>query len=259
MHPAEIFRIEEVRENKEYCFEGYTDGSKIEGNVGLGTVIYRNNRPWQTIKYRLDKRCSNNQAEQLAILKALEKIADIHNVSNNDKMVAIYTDSKITLDSIKDSRNYNTLIENIKRRLILMKNDNWLVHFKWVKAHVGIVGNEQADRLAKKAAQDPHSEVIYRKYPKTSVISEVKERSLVKWQTRWESSNKGLVTKAFFPTVAQRLKIKLQVSPELTTMITGHGKLRSYLNRFKIIDEPTCPCNDGEQTSDHLIFSCDNC
>lgn len=67
------------------------------------------------------------------------------------------------------------------------------------------------------------------------------------------------MTKAFFPTVAQRLKIKLQVSPELTTMITGHGKLRSYLNRFKIIDEPTCPCNDGEQTSDHLIFSCDNC
>ena len=37
-------------------------------------------------------------------------------------------------------------------------------------------------------------------------------------------------------------------------MITGHGKLRSYLHRFGLTDNPMCPCEEEEQTSDHLIF-----
>jgi hypothetical protein len=28
----------------------------------------------------------------------------------------------------------------------------------------------------------------------------------------------------------------------LSTIITGHGKLRAYFYRFKIIEEPSCPC-----------------
>jgi hypothetical protein len=38
--------------------------------------------------------------------------------------------------------------------------------------------------------------------------------------------------------------------------VTGHGKLRSYLHRFGITDSPMCPCEEEEQTSDHLKFQC---
>jgi hypothetical protein len=40
--------------------------------------------------------------------------------------------------------------------------------------------------------------------------------------------------------------------------VTGHGKLRSYLHRFGITDNPMCPCEEEEeeQTSNHLIFQC---
>jgi len=38
-------------------------------------------------------------------------------------------------------------------------------------------------------------------------------------------------------------------------MITGHGKLRSHLHRFGLIDNPKCPCEE-EQTTNHLIFHC---
>jgi hypothetical protein len=50
--------------------------------------------------------------------------------------------------------------------------------------------------------------------------------------------------------------MKMPITPELTALVTGHGKTKSYLNRFKIADEPMCPCNDGQQTSDHIIFEC---
>jgi hypothetical protein len=35
-----------------------------------------------------------------------------------------------------------------------------------------------------------------------------------------------------------------------------HGKLRSYLYRFKIIDDPICPCQMGSQSTEHLIREC---
>ena len=39
-------------------------------------------------------------------------------------------------------------------------------------------------------------------------------------------------------------------------MVTGHGNIRSYLHRFKIIDTPTCPCGNKDQTIDHLLSEC---
>jgi len=37
-------------------------------------------------------------------------------------------------------------------------------------------------------------------------------------------------------------------------MLTGHGKISSYLHRFGLIDNPVCQCEEEEQTVDHLIF-----
>jgi hypothetical protein len=39
-------------------------------------------------------------------------------------------------------------------------------------------------------------------------------------------------------------------------MVTGHGKTKAYLHRFKLIDNPMCPCNEGTQSTEHLIYDC---
>ena len=67
---------------------------------------------------------------------------------------------------------------------------------------------------------------------------------------------KGALTKAFFPLVRNRIRQKIPVFPELTTMLTGHGKIRSYLYRFGLTDTAMCPCEEEEETVDHLIFKC---
>jgi hypothetical protein len=89
------------------------------------------------------------------------------------------------------------------------------------------------------------------------IVTRAKENGLKEWQQQWTSTEKGAVTKSFFPFVRNRLRQELPVSPEFTSMVTGHGKLRSYLHRFGITDNPTCLCAEAEnQTTDHLIFRC---
>jgi hypothetical protein len=49
-----------------------------------------------------------------------------------------------------------------------------------------------------------------------------------------------------------------QKIPNVTTIITGHGNIRSYLHtrRLKLMVSPECACNHEIQTADHLIVQC---
>ena len=89
------------------------------------------------------------------------------------------------------------------------------------------------------------------------MIRELNEGSLIKWQSEWDKTTKGQITKDFFPVIQDRLKMKIKVTPTFTTMTTGHGNLKTYLHKFKIIESPTCPCGKTEQTIDHLLFQCE--
>jgi hypothetical protein len=40
-------------------------------------------------------------------------------------------------------------------------------------------------------------------------------------------------------------------------MTTGHGNIKAYLNRFKLIDSATCQCGKNDQTTDHLLYECE--
>jgi len=73
---------------------------------------------------------------------------------------------------------------------------------------------------------------------------------------QWESTNKGSLCRSFFPSVEQRLQSNLPVSPEFTAIVSEHGKTKSYLHRFGILDNQTCPCKGGDQTPEHLIYHC---
>ena len=50
--------------------------------------------------------------------------------------------------------------------------------------------------------------------------------------------------------------MKINLTQNFTAMVTGHGKTKSYLHRFKIIKTPTCPCGSSDQNIDHLLFDC---
>jgi len=53
-----------------------------------------------------------------------------------------------------------------------------------------------------------------------------------------------------------KVKANLNFSPNVTTIMTGHGNIRSYFHRLKIIGSPERSCKHDTQTVDHLIFQC---
>jgi len=67
---------------------------------------------------------------------------------------------------------------------------------------------------------------------------------------------KGGSYKTFFLSVRKRLTQKIPIFPELTTMLTGHGNIKSFLYRLGPTDNRMCPCGEEEQTVDHLISKC---
>ena len=123
-HPADVVKVIEAKEHKEQTIQAYTDGSKNEHGVGSGVAVFAGKELVSQIKFKLDNRCSNNQAEQLAIAKALEIIESIDISENRPRTVTIFTDSKITLDSLMNVNNHDYLIEEIRKRISILERDN---------------------------------------------------------------------------------------------------------------------------------------
>jgi len=210
-HPADVVEIIEVKEYDDKTIQIYTDGSRNEQGVGSGVVIFSGKELVTKLKYKLDNRCSNIQAEQLAIAKALEALESTDIEENSPHTAAIITDSRISLDSIKNIKNHSFLIEEIRKTLFKLESSNWTVKF--------ILGNELADQLAKTAARDKDKTAYYSRIPLSMLFRELEEELKLKWQHKWEESPKTVLTKQFYPRKTDGLKSKIDITSKFTAMV----------------------------------------
>jgi len=112
----------------------YTDGGKSEQDVGEGIAIKRSATTTVELMYTMDTRCTNNLAEAFAILKVLEYVQTT--LENDvDKVTAMYTDSRTTLESLHNMNKHTFLTEEIRRKVKEMGSRGWSTRSRWTKAH----------------------------------------------------------------------------------------------------------------------------
>ncbi|OXU19962.1 hypothetical protein TSAR_015103 [Trichomalopsis sarcophagae] len=118
----------------------YTDGSKSDGTKYTGVACQCHDLNIN-ISIAIDKTASVYTAHCVAIFKALD-IA-LENFSYN---YVIFSDS-LSLQAT----NLKTNILEIKRKYnaYTSHNPDRFIQFIWVPSHMGIIGNEKADELAK--------------------------------------------------------------------------------------------------------------
>lgn len=130
-------------------------------------------------------------AELIAILKALEIRGE-----KGDKDIIIWTDSQSALQAIENN-NINVYdneyvikirkkIEELEKRLKETK-----VVIAWVPAHMGVKGNEKADRIAKQGTKEEKDSEV--RIPFRDVKQEYREEMKKKTQRRIEEE--GLLKK----------------------------------------------------------------
>jgi len=148
------------------------------------------------------------------------------------------------------------LTEEIRRKVQDMGSRVWTTRFRWTKAQTGTTGNELADKVAKETSRKTEIHLSYNRTPKSAIKRELAENSNVTWQKEWETTKKGSTTKEYFPILAERLQTEINLTHILPKIITGHGNIKSYLHRFRIIEAPDCPCGKANQTAEHILLEC---
>jgi ribonuclease HI len=124
----------------------YTDGSKIEGHTGAGFQIYKGKEEIGHDSFKLPDWCTVFQAEILAIKESCDRI---YAEQWHHNYIKLFCDSQAAILAINDPTNRQKTVLEARKSLNAVAEKAKYLTMVWTKAHVGTIGNERADRLAK--------------------------------------------------------------------------------------------------------------
>ncbi|KAI2647286.1 Ribonuclease H1 [Labeo rohita] len=230
----------------------FTDGSKepVSQKVGIGVYI-------PIFKIRISLKLPDDlsvyTAELTAIIVGLQWVEEVR-----PSKVIICSDSSSALISLIHARSdREDLLMEIYLSLYRLKEAGIIVYFCWVPAHVGVSGNEVADKLAKKAL-DKREVDVQVPMGKKEAKSVLKKKLMNKWQIRWDNSSTGRWCYSITQTVG-RMNCQGRNRKEevwLSRLRLGHTGLNSTMALMGLRENGLCDVCGVSENVFHVLFRC---
>ena len=227
----------------------FTDGSKTDTGTGFAALIDDT-----YIRGALPTISSIFTAE----LSAIEAASDLIISSTNDQFT-IYTDSESALTEISNFGSNHPIAQTIQQNLHTAHQDGKDVTICKIPSHVGLTGNEAADKEARKAANmlGPHPNCV----PHKDFYTIFKREKMKKWQARWDEVDPSNKLKRIRPNIGKWTlpsDCSRQYQVKLSRLRLGHTKL-THGHLMERSHPSTCNfCRTEHVTVQHLLMDCPN-
>lgn len=155
---------------------------------------------------------------------------------------------------------------------VIKKHPTARITFRWIPSHCDVPGNEEADRLAKIAAEEGRDSPGHRlpallqdKLPlsrsamEMAMMKELKgeAKKVLRGSKQWgkmKNVDASMPSTRFQKTV---VKLTRGQASLLMQLRTGHAPLNAHLHRLKAVDSPVCAsCENAYESVHHYLMDC---
>jgi hypothetical protein len=217
----------------------------VQERVGSASVLGS-----LTKKVRLPDHASIFSAELHAIILSLEFV-----YASEKSNFVVCTDSLSSLQAIEGAKFENPFVVEILNLYLQLINRGKHIIMCWIPSHIGIRGNDMADKAAKEALELPISDI---KIPYTDLYGNVKAFFQNEWQTFWnEQVNNKL---HYVHPIIKTRQISRQLKHRRDEIIINRIKIgHTYMTHKYLLsgdDQPFCVSCDTYETVEHLLIHC---
>jgi len=275
-------REDSIRETEhaEEEIQIFTDGSALNGKVGVAAILLRTGNSPQVLHIHLGPESEHtvHEAELAGMLLGMHLIST---EKQGNTTFAIGVDNQAAIRAFNSSMRrpgHHLAREIVRMANMLSKQKNrnaFKLTIRWTAGHEGLKGNEMADKEAKRAAEglttDKPLLPPYLCKPLLINPAAIKrahnDMLMSKWAKTWRETDRGQRYMHLEKSTPSKKLLKSSSQPELSRVDAsriaqfrlGHAPTNQYLKRIGRVDSARCPaCGEDVETAEHFLLRCGN-